>query len=169
MFSRWRAIAILASVLLLGGIGLMGYGIARGADDPAKGAGGHGHWGRHGGWHHRMGHEGPFHAMTMLSGLDLTVAQQHALVDVFAKHKADLQQKREQAHKTRHAVMQAAMQENPDRQALSVSFDQAATARKQLMMARLDLRQDVMGVLTADQKAKLKEFRSKHMADEEDE
>jgi len=161
MTARRSGTIVLAGALLAVA-GLLSYGVARGADAPAAEPGWHGDGAYHDGWRHGEGHGG-FGGMMMFRRLDLTVPQQHQMVDVLAKHRADLRQKAEQVHKARQALMQAMLRESPDRQAIAADFDKAASARKELMLARLDLRQDMMAVLTADQKAKLQAFRAKRL------
>jgi periplasmic protein CpxP/Spy len=161
MKSGWSTIIVMASVALAAVATLAFSSGAHAAEDGEPGQSMRPDWQHHGGMHHH--NPAGMLGMLMFGPLDLSVQQQHAVVDVVAKHKADVMQKREAVHKSMKAMMEAMHQESPDPKAISSAYDQASAARKQMLLARLQVRQEIMAILTPEQKAKIKEWHDQRM------
>src|SRR5579862_7404228 len=138
MKSGWNTIIVMASVALAAGATLAFSSGAHAAEDGGAGQGMRPDWQHHGSMHHH--NPAGMLGMLMFGPLDLTAQQQHAIVDIVAMH-----------------------QESPDPKAIGAAYDQAAAARKQMLLTHLQVRQEIMAILTPEQKAKIKEWHDKRM------
>jgi len=103
---------------------------------------------------------GPMMGM-MMDYLDLSDAQQAQIKQIFEKDKATIQPLREQERQSHEALIQLITSGNFDEAKAQSIAQQAAQVQAQLMVEHARIGAQAYQVLTAEQKAKLKEFMSK--------
>lgn len=119
--------------------------------------------GMHGGG--RMGHEFPFggHMLHFFSNyLDLTSAQQDQVKGIMEKEKPAIQsamQQRGQFHSQMRALEEASTFDEAKVRALAAQQSQAMT---EMIVQKARIKNELLQVLTPDQKTKLAQFEAKH-------
>lgn len=95
---------------------------------------------------------GPAHEGRGFKGLNLTEAQQTQMKAIHDKHQAAIQAKMEAAHAAQKAMHVAMADANSDAKALKALHDQASAAQFDLMLEHRAIRQEILPLLTAEQK-----------------
>jgi len=104
-----------------------------------------------------LGAQGAGH---LAKALNLTPAQRTSLQTIREKHRPDLTQCRETA-KLAHLALRSALQDATTPEAtIRALHGQVSTANFNLLMARRSMRQEVLAVLTPEQRLKAAELRA---------
>jgi len=103
---------------------------------------------------------GPVMGM-MMDYLDLTDAQQAQIKQIFEKEKATIQPLREQERQNHEALIQLIISGSFDEAKAQSIAQQSAQVQAQLMVEHARMGAQAYQVLTAEQKARLKEFMAK--------
>lgn len=120
----------------------------------SEGKSGHGFAGRFQGHRGFGGGEGLF-----FRGLDLTDAQKTQVKQIRENHSANLKSLREQIHTAMKDVHQANQGATFDEALVSQRLAQVAPLQAKLMGEEFKIRQEMLAVLTAEQKAKMEQMR----------
>jgi Spy/CpxP family protein refolding chaperone len=91
----------------------------------------------------------------ILQDLDLTTDQKKQIGAILRNHKNELLQARDKMGQAGRAVMEGLADQDARPEALQAKVDAAAEAGKQLGKVLIGIRQEAMGVLTAQQKQDL--------------
>lgn len=127
-------------------LALVAIGVSLSAQDPGPGFGprpGRGH--------------GPAGEGRGLKGLNLTEAQQTQVKAIHDKHQPALKAKMEAAGAARKALHDAMVNAASDTATLKALHDKASAAQFDLMIEHRALRQEILPLLTDDQKAKFQQ------------
>ena len=92
-------------------------------------------------------------------GLDLTEAQKTQLKQIRESHSASIKSIREQIHTTMKDIHQANQGTTFDEALVSQKLAQVAPLQAKLMGEEFKIRQEMLAVLTAEQKAKMEQMR----------
>lgn len=101
---------------------------------------------------HGAGH-GPAHEGRGFKGLNLTEAQQTQMKAIHDKHQATIQAKRDAADAAQKAMHTAMADANSDTKTLKALHDTASAAQFDLMLEHRAIHQEILPLLTAEQKA----------------
>ncbi len=93
-----------------------------------------------------------------LRGLNLTEAQQTQVKAIHDKHQASVQAKREVADSARKAMHEAMASTTADANTLKALHDKVATAQFDLMLEHRAVRQEILPLLTSEQKAQFEKL-----------
>lgn len=129
--------------------------MAQSTDDGGKG-GRHGHFGRHGG-------RGEF-GMMGFRQLDLTDAQKAQLKQIHENHRQEIAPIVEQIRAKRQEMRTAQENGTVNEALVAQKLTEIAPLEAKLVSARARIRQESLGVLTAEQKAKLDQMREQAKA-----
>jgi protein CpxP len=123
----------------------------------AAGQSWHGH-GRRGGFGFGGG-DGMMSLPFMATALDLTQAQQDQAKAIMSNHRAEFQQLRER-NRTAHQAVRKAVETDPvNEQAIRTAVSQASQVEADGAVLRAKVRQEMLALLSADQRAKLDQMK----------
>lgn len=92
-----------------------------------------------------------------LLALNLTEAQQAQVKAIHERHQAEIQARQEAARSARTAMHQALAKEGTDAATLQALHQKVSAAQFDLMMARRAVRQEILPLLTPEQKARFEQ------------
>jgi Spy/CpxP family protein refolding chaperone len=121
-------------------------------------AAGHAWHGRRGGFGFGGGYGFP-PLPRLASALDLTQAQQDQAKAILEGHRADFRQLRERSRTAHEAVRKAIEAEPVNEQAIRTAVGQASQVEADAAVLRANVRQQVLALLSPDQRTKLDEMK----------
>jgi Spy/CpxP family protein refolding chaperone len=112
-------------------------------------------------WHGRHGGD---HMFGIMSKLNLTDAQKAQIKQIHENHKATMASLHQQLKAQSQATRQSMQSGSFDQAAVTQNLIQTAPLRAQLMGERAKMHQEMLNVLTPDQKAQLEQMKSQFKA-----
>jgi protein CpxP len=110
----------------------------------------------------RPGMRGRMGGAPLFSQLQLSDTQRSQIRDIFANNRDTIRPLMQQLHEKQAALRQST-EGNFDEAAVHAQAQDIASIQAQLIVARAHIRNQVLGVLTDDQKARLSELRAERM------